>query len=359
MTTASYRPIANLQPTPAELAEWVGGELREGEGAPARLTGMATLAEAGPGEISFAAGVKVMAEAARSQAGVLIVPARHDIPGRPRIVVAEVWAAVATVLERLYTPARPEAGIHPSAVIAATAKVRPSAHIGPCCVIGERAEIGAGAVLGPHCIVGDGCRVGAQTRLVARVTLVGAVSVGAGCLIHPGAVLGSDGFKFEVVDGRPMKIPQVGTVVIHDGVEIGANTTIDRAFLHETRVGRGTKIDNLVQIGHNVTIGEGSILAGRVGVAGSTKIGNGCMIGASAGLSDNVSIGDGAMLGANSGIYRDVEPGEVVLGSPIMPIKEFWRVFALSRKLPELVRRLKVLEEKSGMTPPPKDEDSK
>lgn len=346
--TDTFRPTAAIQPTPAEIAEWVGGQLLEGDNAPQRVVGMAVLSTAGCDEISFAANEKALGEARQSQAGVLIVPAKLDLPGRARIVVGEVWAAVATVLTKLYPQPLPAPGIHPTAIVADSAQVHASASVGPYCVIGERAEIGEGAILGPHCIIDQECSVGAATRLVARVTLVGLVRIGARCLIHPGAVLGADGFKFELVGGRPLKIPQVGMIVIEDEVELGANTCVDRPFLNETRIGRATKIDNLVQVAHNVRIGQGCMMAAQVGIAGSTQIGDGCLLGGAVGLRDNIKIGNRAVIGARSGVHRDIKDGEVVLGTPVLPIKEYWRVAATQERLPEIVKRLRALEQKES-----------
>lgn len=343
----TYRPTAAIKPTPREVAEWIGGELLDGDKAPGRINGMAVLSAAGPDDVSFAANDKALGEALQSQAGLLIVPARVDLPGRARIVVAEVWAAVATVLNRLYPQPLPAPGIHPSAVIAESATVHPSASVGPYCVVGERCEIGEGAILGPHCIMADDCAIGASSRFVARVTLVGPVRIGARCLIHPGAVLGADGFKFELVGGRPLKIPQVGMVVIEDDVELGANMCVDRPFLNETRIGRGTKIDNLVQIAHNVRIGQGCMMAAHVGIAGSTQVGDGCLLGGAVGLADNLKIGNRAIIGASSGVHRDIKDGEVVLGTPILPIKQYWRVAVAHERLPEILKRLRALEQKA------------
>lgn len=350
--TDTYRPTAALNPTPSELASWTGGQLLDGDKAPERLGGMAVLAAAGPEDISFAANDKTLGEARDSRAGVLIVSPKMELPGRARIVVAEVWAAVATALTKLYPQPLPSPGIHPTASVAPTASVHATASVGPYCVVGERAEIGEGAILGPHCIVDRDCAVGAATRLVARVTLVGPVRIGARCLIHPGAVLGADGFKFELVGGRPLKIPQVGAVIIEDDVELGANTCVDRPFLNETRIGRATKIDNLVQIAHNVRIGQGCMMAAHVGIAGSTQVGDGCLLGGAVGLRDNIKIGNRAVIGASSGVHRDVKDGEVVLGTPILPIKEYWRVAATQERLPEMMKRLKAVERKIEQAAP-------
>ncbi len=351
MNGTGYRPQARMEPTPREVAAWLGGELLDAAAAPERLRGMATLAQAEPDDLSFVASDKALREVPRSRAGVLIVSPKMEIPARPRIVVQEVWLAVAQLLEALYGAPAPEPAVDPTALIDPSAVVDRAATIGPYCVIGGGCAIEAGVVLGPHCILDAGCRVGKGSRLVARVTLAGPVEIGERVVIHPGAVLGADGFKFELVGGRPLKIPQVGRVVIEDDVEIGANTTIDRAFLYETRIGRGTKIDNLVQIAHNVQIGAGCMMAAQVGIAGSTKVGNGCLFGGAAGVRDNVTIGDGAIIGARAGVHTDIDAGAAVVGAPAMPMKEFWRMVAVQSRLPEMARRLKAVE--TRLTPAP------
>lgn len=355
---APYKPTAVINPTPSEIAAWVGGELLDAAGAPERVTGMATLAAAEPGDVSFVASDKALGEAEESRAGLLIVSPKFKLAGRPRIVVAEVWAAVATVLAKLYPQPLPAPGIHASAVIDPTASVGAGASVGPYCVIGARSVIEDGAILGPHCVVDQDCRIGRGSRLSARVTLVGPVSIGERCLLHPGVVLGADGFKFELVGGRPHKIPQVGMVVIEDDVELGANTCVDRPFLSETRIGRSTKIDNLVQIAHNVQIGAGCMMAAHVGIAGSTRVGDGCLLGGAVGLRDNITIGNRVMIGASSGVHRDIKDGEFVMGTPILPIKEYWRVTALQERLPEMVKRLRAVEQKLEALQPPKDSTS-
>ncbi|OPZ04058.1 MAG: UDP-3-O-acylglucosamine N-acyltransferase [candidate division BRC1 bacterium ADurb.BinA292] len=322
--------------------------MAEGELAPVRLTGLATLAEAQTGEISFVAGEKLAREAQASRAGLLITSPRLDFPGRARLVVDQVWEAVARLLERLYPPPRPAAGVHPTAVLGAGVEIGPGATVGPYCVLGDGCRIGEDAVLGPHCVLDAGCRVGRSSRLGARVTLAGPVEIGERVTIHPGAVLGADGFKFELVGGRPLKIPQVGTVIIEDDVEIGANTTIDRAFLNETRIGRGTKIDNQVQVAHNCQIGPGCILAAQVGIAGSTRLGAGCLLGGGAGLADGLTIGNGVMIGAQSGVHSDWADGEVIQGAPAMPARSYWRVMAMQARLPEYVKRLRAVEQRLG-----------
>jgi UDP-3-O-[3-hydroxymyristoyl] glucosamine N-acyltransferase len=344
MTTQAYRPQPALEPTPAEVAEFLQGELREGELAPARLGGMATLAAADASQISFVASAQVVAQASGSAAGLLLVGAAWDLPGRARVVVGDVWPAVARLLQWLYPAPVAPPEVHATAVLGRGVELGTGVSVGPYCVLGDGVKIGDGAVLGSHCIVDAGCTVGAGTRLVARVTLTGIVHVGARALIHPGAVLGADGFKFELTRQGPLKIPQVGAVIIEDDVEIGANTCVDRAFLHETRLGRGVKLDNLIQIGHNVEIGAMTVMAAQCAVGGSAKLGMGCMIGGQTAVADGRVLGDRIMAAGQSGLLSDVPGGQPVMGTPAIPIKEFLRSYAEFKKLPELAKRVRNLE---------------
>jgi UDP-3-O-[3-hydroxymyristoyl] glucosamine N-acyltransferase len=236
--------------------------------------------------------------------------------------------------------------VHPTAILGEKVRLGKGVTIGPYCVVGDGAAIGDGSALGPQCIVDAGCVVGAGCRLAARVTLKGRVFVGDRVIVHPGAVLGADGFKYEPVDGRPLKIPQVGAVVIEDDVEIGANTTIDRAFLYETRIGRGTKIDNLCQIGHNVQVGPGCLMAAQVGIAGSTRLGAGCLLGGNVGLADNLTFGNGVVIGAASKVHGNHPDGARLMGYPAVEMREFARVAAAQQRLPGLLRRVGELEKK-------------
>lgn len=341
-----YHAIANHQPTPQEVAQWTGGALREADHLTQALRGLATLREAGEYDISFITDQKFVAEAHESRAGLIITAAAWDLPGRARVVVEEVWPAVARLMEKIYAPPRPAAQVHPTAVLGEGVRLGEGVSVGPYCVIGDGCVLGADVVLGPHCILDRGCTVGGRTRLVARVTLTGPVRLGERVLIHPGAVLGTDGFAFKPSRVGLVKIPQVGTVVVEDDVEIGANTTIDRAFLYETRIGRGTKLDNLVHIAHNVQVGPWCIMAAQAGVAGSTKIGKGCILAGQAGVGDGLTITDGVTLAGQTGVHTNMPTPGVFQGSPPLPIKDFFRVAAASQRLPEALRRLRALEQK-------------
>lgn len=346
MNQELYHPPVALEPSAALVAEWVGGELREGDKAPAALTGLGTLALAGPSEIAFISSDKFHAEAAQSPAGLLITTEKLDTPGRARIVVEWVWEAVAKLMQRLYPRPQPPAGVHPTAVVGEGVTLGAGVSVGAYCVIGNGCAIGDGSILGPHCILDAGVRIGQRTFLEARVTLMGPAIIGNDVIIHAGAVLGSDGFKFEPVRGGLLKIPQVGTVIIEDGADIGANTTIDRAFLYETRIGRGCKIDNLIQIGHNAKVGPMCVMASQVGIAGSSEIGAGCMLGGQVGIPDGIKIAPRTMLAGQTGVVGSIDTPGVYMGTPPVPIKQFMRTALAQAKLPDYARRLRALEEK-------------
>jgi UDP-3-O-[3-hydroxymyristoyl] glucosamine N-acyltransferase len=340
-----YQPQAAVNPTPAEVAEWVGGELHEAENAPEKITGLATLDDASSTELAFAGQRTHLKAAATCGAGLLVVPVGSGLEGRARIEVAEVWPAVAEIVRRLYPDPAPETGVHPTAVLGKDVKLGGDLSIGPYCVVGDGVEIGDGAILGPHCSIGPGCRICEASRLHSFVAFQGIVEIGRRVTLHSGVVLGADGFR--VVPGREgaLKIPQVGRVVLEDDVEIGANTTVDRAFLHETRIGFGSKIDNLVQIGHNCTIGRHVIIAGCCAIAGSVTIEDGCLIGGHSSFAERVTVGGGSIIAGRTAVSKSLPAKSVVAGYPVMPIRKFHKSQAQFRRLPEIAKRLAKLEE--------------
>ena len=346
MQFETFRPTAAREATPAEIQAWTGGHLVQEDRAPARLGGIATLEDATEHDISFIVDQRHALAASSTRAGLIVCHKGTKIAGKAMLLTEEVWTTVVKLMEQFDPPKPPQAEIHPTAVIAPSAQIGAGAAVGPYCVIGERAQIGAGAQLGPHCIVDDDCIVGAETRFVARVTLVGRVLVGDRVLVHPGAVLGADGFAFKPAGGVPMKIPQIGAVVIEDEVEIGANTTIDRAFLSETRIGRATKIDNLVQIAHNVRIGNSTLIAAKVGIAGSSKLGRGCLVGGGAVMRDGVSLGDGCTVAGFAGVTKDWPAGTALGGFPAIPANDWGRQVAALHSLPDYAKRLRLIERK-------------
>jgi len=318
------------------------------------LDGVATLADAGATEVGFLANPRYRSQLGAARAGAIVLRAADADAWSGACLIADdpylAFARIAALYER-----RPAAqpGVHASAVVAAGARVSPSASIGPLCVIEDGASVEDGAVLGPHCIVGRGCTVGAQSRLVARVTLVQDVILGKRVLIHPGAVLGADGFGLAFDRGAAehggwIKVPQLGGVRVGDDCEIGANTTIDRGALGDTVLEEDVRLDNQIQVAHNVTIGAHSALAGCAAVAGSATIGRYCLIGGGAGILGHLSLADRVTVTAMSLVTHSIrEAGEYSSGTPIQPNRLWRRNAARLKHLDELVRRVDVIEKES------------
>ncbi|HQD82702.1 MAG TPA: UDP-3-O-(3-hydroxymyristoyl)glucosamine N-acyltransferase [Quisquiliibacterium sp.] len=333
----------------AELVRRFGGEV---SGAADRgIRGLATLHSAGPSDLSFLSAAKYRAEAAVTHAGAVVVAAAQaDVlpPGCVRIVVGDPYAhfaAIARWFAEQVSPAVAPAGVHASACVAPGASLGDGVRIAAHCVIDDGARIGDGAVLGAGCVIGPGAVIGAGTVLAPNVTVYHDCSVGARGIVHAGTVIGADGFGFAREQGRWAKIPQLGAVRIGDDVEIGANCTIDRGALDDTVIGDGCKIDNLVQIAHNVRIGEHTALAGCVGVAGSAVIGRRCMIGGSAGILGHLEICDDVVISAMSLVTRSITtPGFYSGVYPLMPNADWERSAAVVRQLPALRRRIRQLD---------------
>lgn len=331
--------------TPAAVAELVAGtwatQAPEGE----LLVDINTLEAAGPTHVAFAARAKFRAQATASRAGVILVPPDFD-GNDPRLLrVADVWAAVLRLIEYFHPEAASRDHIHPTAIVDPTAIVGELVEIGPYSVIGAGVRIGSQVRIGSHAAIGAGSVIGDGCVLHDRVTLYRGVEVGRRVILHSGVVLGADGFKYEVINRRLTKMPQVGTVVIEDDVEIGANTTIDRASFSATRIGARTKIDNLVQIGHNVEVGTDTIIVAQVSIGGSTKIGRGVIIAGQAAIADNLVIGDGVRLAGQSALHTDVPAGATLAGTPAMDAKLWFKTAALIKRLPGLFDRVKPLLE--------------
>lgn len=334
--------------TVSEIAALVGGTVR-GDGARV-IEGAASLAEAGAKDLSFLGNAKYTAALKTTKAGVVLVPPDAAADGRTVIVLKNPphgWAKVLELLEkeRLQHPA----GVHPTAVVAPTAKLGRNVSLGAYAVVEEHAEIGDNTVVYAHGYVGRRTRVGRDCLLYPRVTLRERVTVGDRCVFQPGVVIGGDGFGFTLVQGRHHKIPQVGTVEIGDDVEVQANSTIDRAATGATRIGRGTKIDNLVQVAHNVETGEHCLLAALTGVAGSVKMGNYVTLAAQVGVAGHLTIGDGVVCGARGGISHSIKPKEVVWGTPAHPLKDEIKTIAATRKLPGIIDEFKKIKKKMGL----------
>jgi UDP-3-O-[3-hydroxymyristoyl] glucosamine N-acyltransferase len=333
--------------TIAELASLTGAQAVEGACA-GPIKGIAALVEATSSDLSFLGNTKYADAVAASQAGVILVPV--TFAGKPLVGQAFLrvdnpsyaLALLCSVLEARLWP-RPSAGIHASAVVAASAKVDPSAHVGPLCVVGEGATISSGVVLEARCHVGAHASIGSDCWLKPGVTVGDYCVLGARCRIQSGAVIGSDGFGYEPVNGEIQRIPQVGNVVLEDDVEVGANSTLDRARFSKTVVGRGTKIDNLVQIAHNVRIGRQCLITAQVGIAGSTTLGDHCVLGGQSGVAGHLTLGDRVKLGAQTGLFEDVPADGFMNGTPAVPFGLERRLVVLSRRLPELFKKVDLL----------------
>ena len=347
----------------AELAARVGGEV-VGDGGLA-LTGVAALDDATPSQVSFLSNRKYRAAFEASRAGaVLVEPGEEVPPGRTVLRVHNAYLAFAKIATLFHPPPAALPEIAPSADVHPSARVHPSAQIMPQVTVGAGAEIGARSILHPGVRIGDGARVGEDCLLYANVVLRERCVLGNRVIVQGGAVIGSDGFGFafdpegEGQGPRHYKLPQVGIVVVEDDVEIGACTCIDRAALGVTRIGRGTKIDNLVMIAHNVEVGPLSLLISQVGISGSTKLGMGVIVAGQAGVVGHLKIGDGARIAAQSGVGSDLEPGEAVGGSPARPAALWRRTVVTLDHLVEMRRELRELRkeiERRKEEPPEKE----
>jgi UDP-3-O-[3-hydroxymyristoyl] glucosamine N-acyltransferase len=339
--------------TASQVAERVGGRV---VGDPSlELTGFAPADGAKPGDLTFAENEAYFLRADQSAASAILVGGEfRSATGKTTVQVENARVAFAHVLPLFFPEPVPAPGIHPSAVVAASARIDPSAHVGPQCVIGERARIGPGVVLIGRDFVSDDCVLGEGCRLHPNVTLYPRSTLGRRVRIHAGSVIGADGFGYVFDKGEHRKVPQVGQVIIHDDVEIGANVTIDRAALGATVIGRGTKIDNLVQIAHNVTIGEHCIVVAQVGIAGSTKIGNYVTIAGQVGVAGHLRIADRVTIAAQSGVMHPIPEGQKWMGSPAGPDRVMKRQYLAMERLPELLRRVQELERRLDDASSPK-----
>jgi UDP-3-O-[3-hydroxymyristoyl] glucosamine N-acyltransferase len=328
----------------ADIASHFGLELR-GAGT-GEIRGVAGLTDAGAEDLSFLANPGYRARLASTRAGAVVMREEDAaLSPVPALISRNPYADFARIASLFEPRAAAPPGIHPSAVVEAGADISPSASVGPFCHVAASARIGAGAVLGPHCIIGEACEVGEACRLVARVTLVLRVRLGRRVLIHPGAVLGSDGFGIAMDQGAWVKVPQLGGVRIGDDCEIGANTTIDRGALADTVLEEDVRLDNQIQIAHGVHVGAHTAMAGFAGVAGSTRIGRYCMLGGGAGIVGHIEICDRVVVTARTMVTHSItEPGEYSSGTPFQDNRTWRRNAARFKQLDALARRISALE---------------
>ncbi len=329
--------------TLGELALLLGGELK----GPADLMieGIAPIEGATPRDITFITQKRYARLARQSQAAAFIVgPDQADLP-RPRIIVAHPYLAYAQVAALFAPPRRRWPGISNLAYLGREVELGQEVSIAPLVFIGDKVRLADRVTIMAGCVIGDEVQIGADTLLYPLVTILERCTVGERVIIHSGTVIGADGFGFVPGAEGHLKIPQLGTVVIEDEVEIGANCALDRGALGETRVGRGTKIDNLVHLAHNVTVGEHSFLVAQVGVSGSTKLGKKVALGGQVGVVGHIELGDGVQVGAKSGVHHSIPPGVTVSGYPARPQQEWVRIMGHLPRLPEIYQRLKKLEQ--------------
>jgi UDP-3-O-[3-hydroxymyristoyl] glucosamine N-acyltransferase len=338
-----------MQFTASELAKHLDGEVA-GD-ASLVLKAFAPADRAKPGDLTFAENEAYFRRAEESHASAIIVDGPFQSERKTLIRVANARVAFARILPLFSNEPVFAAGRHPTALVDPTAQVDPSAHLGPYCVVEAEVRIGPRVVLQGMNYVGAQSQIGEETILFPHVTLYPRTEIGCRVRIHSGSVIGSDGFGYVPDGGAHRKVLQIGTVIIEDDVEIGANVTVDRGALGATVIGKGSKIDNLVQIAHNVTIGEHCLLISQVGIAGSTRLGSNVTLGGQVGLAGHLKLGKGAAVQAQSGVMNDIPEGETWLGTPAQPGRQAKRQMIAAQHLPELLRRVAALEKQAGIRP--------
>jgi UDP-3-O-[3-hydroxymyristoyl] glucosamine N-acyltransferase len=338
--------------TARDIADIVKGEL-SGDG-DTLVTGVAPLSRAGGNELSFLADGRYASAFASSQAGVVLVTpelSRLDGGARARIVVEKPAAAMLDVLPRFYPPVQRVPAIHPTARLGRRARIARDVAIDAFAVVGDDAVIEEGVWLGAHSVIGPGVRVGRNSLVNPHVTVYSGGEIGERVILHSGVRIASDGFGYVFTNGEHSKIPHVGRCIIGSDVEIGANTTIDRGSIDDTVIGSGTKIDNLVQIGHNVHVGRLCLIMSQVGIAGSARIGDGVVLAGQAGLGGHIHIGAGARIAGQSGVFGDVPAGEVWSGYPARPHRESLRATGALFRLSAIIKSLENMVEKEKGAP--------
>ncbi len=329
-----------------EIAAFLNCPLPEGVDRP--ISGVGTLHEATPSEITYLSSEQYAKQFGGTRAAAAIVHKRVKLPDQPHIptlLVDDAELAISRVLELFAPPIpRPAVGMDTSARVATSAVIGEGSAIGPFVFVGERAQIGRGTILHPGVYIGDDVTLGEDCVIFPNVVIRERITLGNRVVIHAGSTLGSDGFGYRWDGSKHAKVPQIGTIIVGDDVEIGSCTCIDRAKFSTTRIGRGSKIDNLVQIGHNVEVGEHCIIVGQAGLAGSTKLGRGVILGGQSAIRDHITIGDGAMVAGTSGVAEDIPAKSIVSGTPALPHRQSLREQAALRRLPELVVQFRKLQ---------------
>jgi UDP-3-O-[3-hydroxymyristoyl] glucosamine N-acyltransferase len=334
-----------LQLTVRELAGRLGCPFA-GDG-DTLVTGVGSLEGAKNGDLVFLAHAKHRAALDASAASAAVIPENEDIGRIPVIKSPDPHLTFVRAVELFYEPTRPAPGIHPLAAVSPSARIGAGASIGPLAWVGDGAEIGAGAIIHGLAAIYPGVRIGEGSVIHSHASIREGTSVGKRVIIHDGVVIGADGFGFlKAADGRRIKIPQVGRVVIEDDVEIGSNSTVDRATLDATVIRKGAKLDDLVMVGHNVDVGENAILVAQVGISGSSSVGRDAILSGQVGIADHVAIGDGAIVAAKTGVTKDVPAGAMVAGIPHVDIREWRKFWAAAPRLYDLVKEVKRLRER-------------
>jgi UDP-3-O-[3-hydroxymyristoyl] glucosamine N-acyltransferase len=335
-------------PTLADISQLLGSPPPAGSEA-REIRGIASIADARPDELTYVSSDQYVPALESTQAAAAIAPRRLRIPPafEARVLRVDDADLAITKVLRLFAPPipRPAVGTDPFARVAPSAALAPDVAIGPFSSIGQRSRIGRGCVIHANVFIGDDVTLGEDCEIFPGVVIRERITLGSRVVIHAGSVLGTDGFGYRWDGRQHQKVPQIGTVIIEDDVEIGSCVCIDRAKFSATRIGRGTKIDNLVQIGHNAEVGPHCIIVGQAGLAGSARLGAGVVVGGQTAIRDHVRLGDGAMAAACSGVAEDVDPKVIVSGTPALPHRQTLREQAALRRLPDLVTQVRKLEE--------------
>ncbi|MGO8714941.1 MAG: UDP-3-O-(3-hydroxymyristoyl)glucosamine N-acyltransferase [Smithella sp.] len=341
-----------MKMTIAEIALFLGGTVIGADDT--IINDIRSIEEANEGDLTFIANKKYLKKLKLTKASAILVSPQTTVEGKNLIIVTDPYATLGKLLTLFYPLEHGRSGVSPDAYIEDGAIVSPDATIFPRAFISKGAKIGKGTVIYPGVFIGGNSSVGENSTIYANVTVYHSCIIGKRVILHSGVVIGADGFGFASPGKDNTKNPQVGYVQIDDDVEIGANTTIDRAALEKTWIQRNVKIDNLVQIAHNVVIGENSVIAAQVGISGSTKLGRSVIVGGQTGMVGHINIGDNVMIAANSKIHKDIKSGEIVGGAPQMPFKQWLQVEACRAKLPEMRATLKDLVKKVDELQPKK-----